>query len=117
MSDSNDTAYRLGDALTLLLKHKPFIDVSLPPSSNEYRDANSVTFAIYGTDKDEHLVFSDKMKRVPNRTGWYFYRYQTNRSMKPGLYTVIYTTVTRIDGEELTSRSVQQIRLMNDGLV
>ena len=117
MSDTIDSVYRRGDALTLLLKHKPFIDVSLPPSSNEYRDATGVTFAIYGSDKEEHLVFSDKMKRVPNRVGWYFYRFQTTRDMDVGLYTVIYTTITRIDSEDLTSRSVQQFRLMNDGVV
>jgi len=117
MSDTSDTVYRRGDALTLLLKHKPFIDVSLPPSSNEYRDATGVTFAIYGVDKQEHLIFSDNMKKVPNRPGWYFYRFQTTRTMGIGLYSVIYTTITRIDGEDLTSRSVQQFRLMNDGLV
>ena len=117
MSDIVDSVYRRGDAITLLLKHKPFIDLSLPPSSNEYRDATCVTVAIYDTSEDETVIFSAQMKRVPNRTGWYYYRYQTTRDMLVGLYTVIYTTVTRIDGEDLTSRAVQQFRLMNDGIV
>ncbi len=117
MSDEVDSVFRRGDAITLLLKHKPFIDLGLPPSSNEYRDATCVNFAIYDTTKAEALVFSDQMKRVPNRVGWYFYRYQTTRDMLVGLYTVIYTAITRIDGEDFTSRSVQQFRLMDDGVV
>lgn len=117
MSDNVDNVYRRGDAITLLLKHKPFIDVSLPPSSNEYRDATCVTFAIYDTTHDENMIFSDQMKRVPNRVGWYFYRYQTTRDMFTGLYTIIYTTITRIDGQDLTTRAVQQFRLLDDGVV
>lgn len=117
MSDVVDNVYRRGDAITLLLKHKPFIDLGLPPSSNEYRDATCVTFAIYDTTADEAIVFSDQMKRVPNRPGWYYYRYQTTRDMFTGLYTVIYTTITRIDNDDFTSRAVQQFRLMDDGVV
>lgn len=112
-----DTVYRIGDSITLLLKHKPFIDLGLPPSSNDYRDATCVTYAIYDSTEIETKLTEGVMKRVPNRTGWYFYRYQTVRGMNPGLYTVIFTTVTRIDGEDLSSRSVQQFRLVDDGLI
>lgn len=117
MSDTTDNVYRRGDAITFLLKHKPFIDVSLPPSSQEYRDATCINIAIYGTTPEESLIFSGQMKRVPNRVGWYFYRYQTTRDMFTGLYTVIYTSVTKIDGEDLTSRAVDQFRLYDDGVL
>ena len=112
-----DTVYRIGDSITLLLKHKPFIDLGLPPSSNDYRDATCVSFAIYDSTVEDTQILEGTMKRVPNRSGWYFYRYQTKRGMNPGLYTVIFTSITRIDGEDLTSRAVQQFRLVDDGLI
>lgn len=110
----SDGSYKKGDSITFLVKHKPFIDLSLPPSSNEYRDATCITFAIYDSTEKETLVFTDSMKRVPNRNGWYYYRYQTARDMLSGLYTVIFTSVTRIDGQDFNTRNVQQFRLMDD---
>lgn len=116
MSDQFDTVYRRGDAIVFILKHKPYLDLGLPPSSNEYRDATCVNIGIFDPTTQEALVKSDDMKRVPNRPGWYYYRYQTTRDMATGLYTVIMTAITKIDGENFSNRTVQQFRLLSDAL-
>ena len=116
MAEQFDTIYRKGDAIVFLLKHKPYIDLGVPASSNEYRDASCVNIGIYDPTKDENLVKSDDMKKVPNRPGWYYYRFQTTRDMQIGIYTVIMTAITKIDGENFSNRSVQQFRLMSDSL-
>lgn len=103
-----------GDAVTFLLKHKPYIDLGVAPSANDYRDACCVTFAIYDTTQDERLIESNQMTRVPNRPGWYYYRYQTTRSMKSGIYTVTFTTVTTIDGIDYTNREVKELIVTED---
>lgn len=115
-ADRFDTTYRRGDAITFVLKHKPFIDIGLPPSANEYRDASCVNISIYDPTKEEKLVFSGDMPRVPNRPGWYYFRYQTKTDMPEGLYTVIYKVITRIDGIDYASRQVEQFRLISDKL-
>lgn len=114
MAEGYDNTFRKGDAITLVLKHKPYIDLSIPPSANSYNDASCVTVGIYSPNKAETLVESADMKRVPNRPGWYFYRYQTTRDMAEGIYTAIFTTVTKIDCVEYTSRNVQEFILQDD---
>jgi len=116
MSDRFDNTYRPGDAVTFILKNKPFVDLGVPASANDYRDASCVTIAVYDTTLEEKLIKTTDMKRVPNRAGWYFYRFQTTVEMKPGVYTVIFTAITRIDGEDLTSKSVQEFRLVDEGI-
>lgn len=116
MTDTFDNAHRLGDAITFVIKHKPFVDLGIPPTANDYRDAACVTIAIYDTSLKEKLLLAEDMKRVPNKPGWYFYRYQTTVAMKPGVYTAVITAVTRIDGQDLTTRSVKEFRLINDGV-
>lgn len=112
-----DSAYRRGDAITFLIKHKPFIDVSIPPSSNDYRDACCVTIAIYDSSLKELLVEACDMTRVPNRPGWYFYRYQTDRDMHIGTYIAAITTITKIDGKDYSSRSLREFTILDDGII
>jgi hypothetical protein len=112
-----DNAYRLGDAITLVLKNKPYVDLGVPPTANDYRDAGCVTIAIYDPTQKEKLVQAEDMKKVPGKPGWYFYRFQTTAQMKPGVYTAVFTAITRIDGVDLTSKSVQEFRLMDDGVL
>jgi hypothetical protein len=109
--------YKRGDAITFIVKHKPFIDIGLPPTAQEYRDACCITWAIYDTSNLENLIDSGEMKRVPNRPGWYFARYQTIRNMEIGLYTVVFTTVTSIDGKDYTTRAIKEITILDDGVV
>lgn len=116
-ADGFDNCYRKGDAITFLLKHRPYIDLGLPPSANDYRDATCVTLAIYDQNLRETLLEAVDMTRVPNRPGWYFYRYQTGRHMAEGVYTAIITAITTIDGTPLSSRNVQEFRLLDDGIV
>lgn len=115
--ETYDTVYRLGDAVTFIFKHKPYVDLGISPCSNEYRDAICVTLAIYGTTVPEPLLYAIDMVRIPNRPGWYYTRYQTNKNMKPGVYTAIFTSVTKIDGIEYTNRAVQEFEMLNDGIV
>jgi len=115
-ADRFDNAFRVGDAVTIVVKVKPFIDVSIPPSANEYRNVSCVNISIYGPDDDDTLVHEGVMNSVPNRPGWYFYRYQTTIDMQPGSYTVISVATCRIDGQFFTNRNVQQISLVDDGI-
>jgi hypothetical protein len=117
MSEQYDNTYRPGDAITFLLKNKPFIDLGVPPSANDYRDAGCVTVAVYDTTLKEKLVQASDMKKVPNRPGWYYFRFQTTANMKPGVYTAVFTAITRIDGEDFTSKSVQEFRLTSEGIL
>lgn len=109
--------YRRGDAITFLAKHKPFVDVSVPPSANDYRDACCVTIAIYDSTSLENLINNGEMIRVPNRPGWYYYRFQSVRDMPVGVYTSVITTVTKIDGVDYTNRSVNDFRIIDDGII
>ena len=114
---ANDGVYRRGDAITFLAKHKPFVDVSIPPSANDYRDACCVTIAIYDSTSLEHLVDNGEMVRVPNRPGCYYYRYQTHKEMPTGTYTTVITTVTKIDSTDYTNRVIGEFNLLDDGIV
>jgi hypothetical protein len=109
-----DNAYRLGDAITFVLKNKPYVDLGVPLTANDYRDAGCVTVAVYDTTQQEKLIHAADMKKVPNKAGWYYHRFQSTTQMKPGVYTVVFTAITRIDGEDMTSKSIQEFRLMND---
>lgn len=116
-TESYDHCYRRGECITFVLKHKPFIDLSIPPSSNDYRDASCVNVAVYGTSLKEQKLGGGVMSKVPNRPGWYFYRYQTTPEMLAGVYTAIFTTITTIDGKDYTSRNIQEFRLLDDGIL
>lgn len=115
-SGNHDSAYRVGDSVTVVIKSKPFIDVTLPPSSNEYRKVSCMKIAMYDSTEEENLIHNGEMTEVPNRPGWYFYRWQTTPDMKPGVYTLIGTSQVSIDGQIHSNRIVQQIRLLNDGI-
>lgn len=117
MVERYDQAYRRGDAITFVAKHKPFIDVSIPPSANDYRPASCINVSVYGETLTEPLLKSAAMNPVPNRPGWYFYRYQTTTEMEEGVYTAIITSTVVIDGNEYTSRNVQEFRLTDDHIL
>lgn len=117
MVERYDQAYRRGDAITFLVRHKPFIDLSIPPSAQDYRDASCMNISIYDETLTETLLKCADMKKVPNRPGWYFYRYQTTPQMLEGVYVAIITSITTIDGEDYTSRNVQEFRLTSDRIL
>lgn len=117
MVERYDQAYRRGDAITFVVRHKPFIDLSIPPSANDYRPASCMNISIYSEDLGETILHSKDMTPVPNRPGWYFYRYQTNKKMLEGVYTAIITSITTIDGNDYTNRNVQEFRLTDDGIL
>jgi hypothetical protein len=112
-----DKVYRRGNAITFVIKHKPFIDLSIPPSANDYRPASCVNISIYDETLNETLLNCQTMTAVPNRPGWYFYRYQTTTSHQPGLYTAIITVITTIDNTDYTTRQVQEFRLVDDNIL
>jgi hypothetical protein len=116
MVERFDQVYRRGNAITFVVKHKPFIDLSIPPSANDYRPATCMNISIYDETQTEELLRSTSMTPVPNRPGWYYYRYQTSTSMVAGLYTAIITSITTIDGIDYTTRNVQEFRLVDDGI-
>lgn len=117
MSIRYDNSFRKGDAITFILKNKPYVDLSIPASANDYRNSNCSTIAIFDATEQEVLLEAQEMKSVPNRPGWYYYRFQTLRSYKTGIYTAIFTVITTIDSVPLTTRSIQEFRLQDDGIV
>lgn len=116
MAEAFDSVYRRGDSIVFLLKHRPYIDLSIPASANDYQDATCVTIGIFGATLKERLVDSANMTKVPNNPGWYYFRYQTSISMKVGVYTAICVAITKIDGVDYSTRNVQEFRLVDDGL-
>ena len=112
-----DQVFRRGNAITFVVKHKPFIDLSIPPSANDYRPASCMNISIYGETLTEPLLNSASMRQIPNRPGWYYYRYQTTPQMLAGVYTAIITSITTIDGVDYTTRNVQEFRLVDDGIL
>lgn len=117
MTERYDQVYRRGDCITFVVKHKPFIDLSIPASANDYRPASCMNISIYNEKKTETLLATCAMRQVPNRPGWYYYRYQTNPQMVAGVYTAIVTSITTIDGIDYTNRNVQEFRLVDDGIL
>jgi hypothetical protein len=90
--------------------------LSIPPSANDYNDATCVTIGIFSSDLREKLLEGTSMIHVPNRPGWYYFRYQTTVTMRKGVYTAICTAITNIDGVDYTTRNVQEFRLIDDGI-
>lgn len=117
MVERYDHAFRIGDAITFKANHRPYIDLSIPASQNDLRDASCINISIYDETLKETILSCDNMVRIPNRPGQYFYRFQTTRNMKPGVYVAIITAITRIDGKDYTNRNVQEFRLINDGVL
>lgn len=114
-----DPVFRVGDSITIKVNVKPFVDVSIPPSANDYQNVSCVKLGIY--DPNDELVEDNSgeertMTQVPNRPGQYFYRYQTTPDMQPGEYTAIAIVYCRIDGQVRQNRNVQHFTLLNDGV-
>jgi hypothetical protein len=83
---------------------------------NDYRPASCMTLAVYGADLKESILKSCNMAPVPNRPGWYFYRYPIPKTLKAGLYTAIITSITRIDGNDYSNRNMQEFRVLDDDI-
>lgn len=116
-SERFDSTFRLGDAITIVVKVKPFLDVSIPAGANNYLPVSCVNIAIFDSEIEENAIVQDVMKEVPNRPGYYFYRFQSTPDMKSGVYTAISEATVKLDGVFQKNRNVQEFRLVNDGVL
>lgn len=92
---TKDTQFRVGDSITILIKNRPYVDFSVPPDLNDYRDCDYTSIKIYNPCGD--VVIDDVLNKA-NHPGWYFYRLTTEDDDKIGLYRVevsLYTVVSR----------------------
>lgn len=65
-----------GDTVTLVIGNKPYVDLTVPPDLNDYRNAETARVKIY--DPAGNLIVDDDLCQVPNRPGWYSYNYRTS---------------------------------------
>lgn len=86
---TRDNAFRIGENIKIIVSNRPYVDLSIPPESNDYRSVDSSTIKFY--DPCGELVEEGEMCEFPTKTGWYFYRFQTNETMRKGGWKVVVT--------------------------
>lgn len=85
---TTSTAYRVGDNILITVSNRPWVDMTVPLESNDYRSAEEANIKIYGPC--EELLMDAEMCEVPGRPGWYYFNYQTTALCnKPGLHRVV----------------------------
>ncbi len=84
-----DTAFRRGENVKIVASNRPWIDMTVPPESNDYRDVDTTNIKIY--DPCDNLIVDWEMCRIPDRIGWYYYDLQTTEASKTGLWRVVIT--------------------------
>jgi hypothetical protein len=84
-----DTAFRRGENVKIVASNRPWIDMTVPPESNDYRDVDVANIKIY--DPCDRLIIDWDMCKIPDRVGWYYYDFQTTDESKAGLWRVVIT--------------------------
>lgn len=67
--------YYCGDTVTIIASNKPYTDFTTQSILNDYQWADYAKIKIYN-EKNE-LVVNDEMCRLPEKVGWYIYRFKT----------------------------------------
>ena len=93
---ARDCAIRPGQSITIEISNKPYVDLLVPPESNDYRWADDATIEIFDTE-NTRIVNAD-MSVVPGKPGWYTYRFQTTDDMVKGVYRVVVRLTTAVGG-------------------
>lgn len=94
MSMTRDAVFRLGDTFKVIMSNKPYVDLTIPPESNDYRWAEYVGIKIY--NPCEELVADDCMCGFENRIGWYYYHYAIPIDGQVGIWRVEMTVGAHI---------------------
>jgi len=84
-----DTAFRKGENVRIIATNKPWVDMSVPPESNDYRNVDLTNIKIY--DPCDTLVVDYEMCQVEGKIGWYYYDLQTNQDSRVGLWRTVIT--------------------------
>lgn len=81
-------AFEVGENVLITVSNRPWLDMSIPPESNDYMSAQSATIKIYGPC--DELLMESNMCEMADRPGWYYFTYQTTEECnKAGLHRVI----------------------------
>lgn len=67
--------YFCGDTVTIVATNKPYVDFTTQPILNDYQWAEYAKIKIYN-ERNELMVDSE-MCRIPEKVGWYVYRFKT----------------------------------------
>lgn len=86
MTMTRDASFRIGDTFKVIISNKPYVDMTIPPESNDYRWAEYSCIKIF--DSCERLIIEDSMCPFENRIGWYYYNFNIPLSAKTGLWKV-----------------------------
>lgn len=75
-----------GSCVQIIVSNKPYIDYTVAPDLNDYRDAETTNIKIYNP-KDK-LIVDAEMNRIQDRPGWYMYNFCTKCEDCLGIYRV-----------------------------
>lgn len=84
-----DTAFRKGENIKIVASNRPWIDMTVPPESNDFRNVDSANIKLY--DPCDELIIDFEMCEMPGKVGWYYFDFQTNEDHKPGLWRSVIT--------------------------
>lgn len=80
--------FQLGENVMISVSNRPWLDMTVPPESNDYMSAQYASIKIYGPC--DELLMDDYMCEMVDRVGWYYFSYQTTEECnKPGLHKVV----------------------------
>jgi len=84
-----DTAFRKGENVKIVASNRPWIDMSVPPESNDFRNVDVANIKLY--NPCDELIVDYDMCSIPGKIGWYYYDFQTNQDHKQGLWRSVIT--------------------------
>lgn len=82
------------DTVTVMATNKPYVDMTISPSLNDYAWADEAILTIY--DPRNKIVLQTDMCRAVGKTGWYYYRYKTACQCGIGIYRVEVRMLTTV---------------------
>jgi hypothetical protein len=92
--------FRKGSSVTFEVSNKPYVDRTVTPSLNDYRNASYAWIKIY--DPCDNIFVDCPMTPCQDRIGWYLYRLQTDDQFPLGQYKVD-ITLTNVVPESSTA--------------
>ena len=83
-----------GDTVTIMATNKPLVDMTIAPSLNDYKWADTANLKIF--DPRNAVVVDADLCQVTDKPGWYYYRYKTVCACGIGIYRVEVTMQTTV---------------------
>jgi hypothetical protein len=91
---TKDASYRIGDNVKIIVSNKPYVDLNIPPESNDYRWAEYAYIKII--DPCARIIKEDSLCPFTERIGWYFYNFQLEDGMKEGIWKIEITLTSNV---------------------